>query len=728
MFTKKILAAAITSQPSANGVADAIDFDGTNDYLSRSSDLVGNANGKTFTFSAWVWINNDAVISAIYSSCVSSVGSERFSVVYSGSGGWTFTARNSANTAVYNKSLSNVWPRLGWNHLLLSVDLTNSTNHFVFVNDVQQAGGFITYTNDFIDFTNAYHSVGAGTSAVNKCNGRISNVFLDYTYRDLSIEANRRLFITADRKPTPKATLQGLNPILYLPLNDPTQPGKNLGTGGDFALNGVVARSGRGPNQFNAPYSDLNGSTQYLSRATALAGIADGKAFTLSFVGNYDTTAGGRVITISSTTNEKFYAWMVGTYNLQVVGLNSAGTVIFLANIAPAYGNVSINRNYCFVISIDLTTSTNRGCFVNGQPANVSWDIYVNDSIDFAITSESRCYIGADAAPSSFYNGRLGNVFFDTKYIDLSQPANLAKFVTGTGIDAKPADLGANGEKPFGTPPLIYLPMYGNNAGKNYGTGGDFTVNSGPFTGARGPNEYWGNKADFVQGGVVSRLYRSVSLLGITDTKTVSASFTFIPDTVGSTTQIPFFFGDNGTNQPSFWFGAGVSGRFIITARNSGSTILSAETGTGLAVSGGQYSVLLCIDMANGANRKVFVNGSDITSSFTWYSYFNTNFIHSDSRVNIGARLNDGVPGGAFDGKLSEFYFTTDYIDFSQEANRLKFRDAFGNPVDLRPQIAAGTLPNPAIYMRFDPANFGKNDGTGGDFVVNGTITDGGQL
>ena len=51
MFTKKILAAAITSQPSANGVADAIDFDGANDYLSRSSDLVGNTDGKTFTFS-----------------------------------------------------------------------------------------------------------------------------------------------------------------------------------------------------------------------------------------------------------------------------------------------------------------------------------------------------------------------------------------------------------------------------------------------------------------------------------------------------------------------------------------------------------------------------------------------------------------------------------------------------------------------------------------------------
>jgi hypothetical protein len=37
-------------------------------------------------------------------------------------------------------------------------------------------------------------------------------------------------------------------------------------------------------------------------------------------------------------------------------------------------------------------------------------------------------------------------------------------------------------------------------------------------------------------------------------------------------------------------------------------------------------------------------------------------------------------------------------------------------------------LPNPAIYMRFDPANQGKNDGNGGDFVKSGTILDAGQL
>ena len=81
-----------------------------------------------------------------------------------------------------------------------------------------------------------------------------------------------------------------------------------------------------------------------------------------------------------------------------------------------------------------------------------------------------------------------------------------------------------------------------------------------------------------------------------------------------------------------------------------------------------------------------------------------------------------------FDGKLSEFYFTTNYIDFSLESNRLRFRDCFGNPTNLSQQITDGTIPNPEVYMRFNPSSFGTNSGTGGNFTVNGTITDAGQL
>ena len=697
MFTKKILAAAITSQPSANGVADAIDFDGANDYLSRSSDLVGNVDGKTFTFSAWVDIRNTKGTYAIYSA------GGYFEVKFSGGSSLYAAGVTAAGGAAFSFEIANAKDLYlfgSFFHILVSVNLSNTGNRYVYINDQQQSPSWTMYNDVLIDFTRSSHTV-AGSQLLK---GRLAHVFLDYQYRDLSITANRRLFITADRKPA--ANQAALNPILYLPLSDPTQPGKNLGTGGDFALNGVVARSGRGPSQFNAPYSDLDGSTDYLSRNTAPTGIVDGKQVTIAFTFNSDTFVDYQtVFSITSNAKETFTVQIANNRKLLI---SEESTSILYVETGTTF---QVGRNYTVVISFDLSDHNKRHITINGQTDASTWVSFADKNLALAVASVPRYRIGVNGSGSSYTNGRLGNVFFDTKYIDLSQPANLAKFVTGTGIDAKPADLGANGEKPFGTPPLIYLPMYGNNAGKNYGTGGDFTVNSGPFTGARGPNEFWGNKADF--DGSTGYLYRTSALTGVSDSKTLSCSFWIHHDTINVTKNI------TGMNN---------AGSETINIWRQNDNTLSMEsskfsfTGITAAGSGGPHHVLVCVDLTSTSKRFVFVNGTQ--QSPTWLSYTNAAMLLSNWIPQIGASNSSYF----FDGKLSEFYFTTDYIDFSQEANRLKFRDAFGNPVDLAPQIAAGTLPNPAIYMRFDPANFGKNSGTGGDFVVNGTITDGGQL
>ena len=55
-MSMKELMAAGNSLPTGD-TPEGVSFDGTNDYLSRSSDLTGNADGKTFTFSAWVYWN-----------------------------------------------------------------------------------------------------------------------------------------------------------------------------------------------------------------------------------------------------------------------------------------------------------------------------------------------------------------------------------------------------------------------------------------------------------------------------------------------------------------------------------------------------------------------------------------------------------------------------------------------------------------------------------------------
>ena len=72
------------------------------------------------------------------------------------------------------------------------------------------------------------------------------------------------------------------------------------------------------------------------------------------------------------------------------------------------------------------------------------------------------------------------------------------------------------------------------------------------------------------------------------------------------------------------------------------------------------------------------------------------------------------------DGCMSEFYFSTEFIDFSLLANRRLFIDGTGLPVELGPTGALPTGTAPIIYLPDgDPT---ANAGTGGNFVQNGTV------
>jgi hypothetical protein len=725
-----LLQGAAATPPVGEGAAKAIDLDGTNDYLSRASDFTGNADGKTFTFSAWVWVDGAGVTHHLLCSDTGS-SDYRFQVNLSGNL-FGIVAKNSANAFILSVDVPSPAAIQSYTlyNLLVSADLSNSSNRQAYVNDVSTTASWGIYTNDNIDFTTSAWKIAARYDAAQKLKGRLAHIFLDYTYRDLLIEANRRLFITADRKPAAKAGLVALNPILYLPMDDPTTAHINQGTGGNFTLNGVVARSGRGPNQYNAAYSDLDGSADYVSKTGALLGSGS-KTITFSCSFNPDSVTTDQYLfgfwTSVTTIAQIFGVYIGADGSFGVLGQVSPGTGTYILNAGSAAGVLKAGRNYTLQISIDLSDTGKRFVYLNGEAVSMTWTTYTDDYIYLNQASNSPI-TSAGRSRTFYFNGRLGNVFFHTSYIDLSNAANLAKFVTGTGIDAKPVDMGANGELPLGVTPLIYLPMYGNNAGKNYGSGGDFTVNSGPYTGARGPNEFWGNKADF--DGSTGYLARTSALTGVSDGKTFSIIFHANKDVnkdaniVSNSTSANIYrfeITHNASNQASMR---------CVARDTAGNNVLSFTTNNGVFTTGTTAHVMIAIDLTDTAKRKVYVNGLAIADGdITWTTYSNTNidWVTTPTKWGVGCAIQN-TTSWLFDGKLSEFYFTTEYIDFSQEANRLKFRDAFGSPVALLPQIEAGAIPAPAIYLRFDPADQGRNDGTGGNFTKSGTITDGGQL
>lgn len=681
-------------------LADAIDFDrGSNDFLGRSSDLVGNKDSPTFTLSFWVWPNTSVGTPTVYGN----VGG-RFSVKLVGYGIQIMGADQDQNIRLSVTTAANTLPKDSWSHVLVSIDLSNPSSRAVYVNDLPQAATWATYMVSSIAFKTAVHRIGATAFGVGTADftGRLSHLYLDYTYRDLSIEANRRLFITEDRKPGKGQG--GLNPILYLPLDDPEDPGYNAGTGGHFTLIGVVARSGRGPSQFNAPYSMLNGSTQFLSR-NSLIGAVNAKEMTLSIWFNSLAGSGSSLFNFSGTSRDTFYISHSANSIVIQARDDSSGIAAFTATISNLPG-LTYNRNTHLALSLDLTNPAKRHVYVNGRSVDVTWGAYSNRVMEFT----HPCRIGRNYQ-AALFNGSIGQVLFGTRYIDLSDPANLARLVAGTGADAKPVDLGVNGDLPFGTPPLIYLPMYGNNAGKNYGTGGDFSVSSGPFPGARGPNEYWGNKAYF--DGSTS-LNRSAALSGLSNGHELTICFWIGLSSNGHI----YTHGGNSVHVSI------ASNKITIRCLNSvGGTAFQVASSVTLASD--TNSVHVSVRLSGTPIGVLIINGA-VDAAAAWT--LNAGNIIDLTRP--PARFASSTLGGAgFHSVLSEFYLAPAFINFGQEANRLKFRDAFGNPVALLPQIEQGAISEPAVYMRFDPANPRRNDGYGGDFSpFTGTITDGGQF
>lgn len=260
----------ISTRRSVTDLPAAIDFDGVNDYFSRSSDLIGNSDGKTFTCSFWFYLanpgNNPTSGYEIYN-ILTPGNDERFSITLfvSATRGFERINVKGSNSSGVNildiDSANGSFAFNTWNHVVVSADLSNSLSRSIYINDLNSVLQVNRYNNDNIDFTQDSHGVarpfGSATTPF-----RLSGFYFDKVFRNLSIEANRRLFTLFDSttglSPAFKSSLVSLSPLIYLALDDPSTAHINEGTGGNFIQNGVISRSQRGPNQFNASASELS--------------------------------------------------------------------------------------------------------------------------------------------------------------------------------------------------------------------------------------------------------------------------------------------------------------------------------------------------------------------------------------------------------------------------------------------------------------------------------------
>jgi hypothetical protein len=184
--------------------ANAVDFQNGNTYLQADPASSPVTSNKNLTFSIW----SDRAINSSSSKAINLYETGGLDNVVqmdahvSPLGQVRFRAWNAAGTVILNVDTDAAVFDSNWHHILISVDLSNSSKRHFYVDDVAEAVTWGTYTNDDIDWGGVDQiNIGSNVSGALPWDGCMAELYLNNTYLDLSVEANRRQFITASGTP-----------------------------------------------------------------------------------------------------------------------------------------------------------------------------------------------------------------------------------------------------------------------------------------------------------------------------------------------------------------------------------------------------------------------------------------------------------------------------------------------------------------------------------------------
>mgnify|MGYP006349159995 CR=1 FL=1 len=231
-------------------VANAVDFDGTNDYMPRGAGLTGAADSSTGILSVWLRFDgSDGIATRLFSSfsghlVFQKLSTNTFSLnVNNGSASFIFLS-----TTAYTAGAT-------WYHFLASWDTNYSAGNKIehlYVNDAYDLGTVTDSGAAFtVDYTDTNWHIGATSAGGSKFNGCMAEFyFAPGQYLDFSDSANRRKFINSLGKPvdlgSDGSTPTGVAPVVYL-KNVAASYGTNSGTGGNFTITGALTTASTSP-------------------------------------------------------------------------------------------------------------------------------------------------------------------------------------------------------------------------------------------------------------------------------------------------------------------------------------------------------------------------------------------------------------------------------------------------------------------------------------------------
>lgn len=223
-------------------------------------------------------------------------------------------------------------------------------------------------------------------------------------------------------------------------------------------------------------------SNDYLTRGAAFTGAANCSGITFSFwFKPSDTGAGNKIIHTFGATEVEIF--LTDADYVRVLVYSSTGATLLDTrtsaltydvwhHIAGAFDASAGTVNLYVDGASDATTTT----------ATTGTIKFTNSAPFPAFAAAAN---GANAITADF-----ADAWFSTSYIDLSSAANLAKFRT---VGGKPVNLGATGEIPTGSAPILYLSKRDGEAttdfATNKGTGGGMTINGSLSSASTSPSD-----------------------------------------------------------------------------------------------------------------------------------------------------------------------------------------------------------------------------------------------
>lgn len=208
------------------------------DSLQRGSDFTSNVDGKKGIFSFFIKMYVDDLNLNFFRT-----NNARFQIGTLDTNEINLLARDTSSNTVFSvqTAAGTILAANGWMHVLASWDVSSGVNDVqLYLDDAEAADNLTKNSNNDIDYTDTTHQFRGITG---NDGFEIAEFYYNNAeYLDITLEANRRKFITADGKPVNLGNNgslpTGSAPIVYLSLQSNTVNDfvENNGYGGDFAV------------------------------------------------------------------------------------------------------------------------------------------------------------------------------------------------------------------------------------------------------------------------------------------------------------------------------------------------------------------------------------------------------------------------------------------------------------------------------------------------------------